>query len=162
MKQSQLPAVSTAPVPEHGLEFDNCLWAGSVGAFPSLGLCLASWSGRDSGYQRCFAESIGDWCWWLREGSIWNFRDRDAERSNNCRPACLLSLSSNFPLGETSLCFLLSILSSFLLYCFYSCPLHHITSMPQKASELHANQDTEFALNRVKAADAIQVSFLLR
>lgn len=79
--------------------------------------------------------------------------------------ASLLTLTivpSNFLLGETSLCFLPSIHSPFLLYYFYSCPVHHITPMPQKASELHANQDTEFALSWVKTVEAIQVSFLLR
>jgi len=55
---------------------------------------------------------------------------------------CKLTAGS---LGETSLCFLLSILSPFLLYSSYSCPLRHIGSMPQKVSELHANQNTEFA-----------------
>lgn len=158
---------STTPDPEHALKFDlaNCFWtaqdrAGSVRDFPSLCLGLSSLSGR-LWVSQLLTGSIGCWCWWLRARGIWRSHDRDVGRSNNHSQACLLSQLSSLIFFEGKLLFA-SYPLSFLLYSFYSCLLYHVASMPQNASELHANEGAELALSCITAVDAIQVSFLLR
>lgn len=169
----------TQPAP-HGYVYNPCPRACS-GVWPCQPPPDRSWPGRRRGslsqpvpcaspggrqalwVSELLPESGGGWCWWLsREHSRLPWQGCGEKQQPQASLISLTIVLSNCPLGETSLCFLLSIFSSFLLSSFYSCPLHHIPSMPQKASELHANQDTEFALSWVKAVDAIQVPFLLR
>lgn len=148
-------AISAAPVPEHALMVDpaNCLWSapdstGSLAAFPSLSSCLTSQSGRDLGYQSCSLRVLVADASCSKQGTFeapitGMQREVTATDQNAYSHDCPLKFSfrgnfSLFPMVHSSHC---------LIYYFYSCPLHHTTPVPQKTSELQANQNIEFALS---------------
>lgn len=148
-------AISAAPVPEHTLMVDpaNCLWStpgstGSLAAFPSLSSWLASQSDRDLGYQSCSLRVLVADADCSKQGTFEapmtgmqrevTVTDQNAYSHDCPQKFSFRGNFSSLPMVHSSPC---------LLYYFYSCPLHHITPVPQKTSELQANQNTEFALS---------------